>query len=72
MQTKPINLNEQARRVAEREGGKINLPIAQVKQVMRLLYEDLARHDPIEVLLTVQRHRAELAEASPPAPAATC
>lgn len=31
-----VNLHELARRIAQREGGKVNLPIAQVKEVLSI------------------------------------
>lgn len=48
-----INLHELARRIAQREGGKINLPIAQVKEVLSVAlglldeYSDEAIRDAI-------------------------
>ena len=42
---KPMNLNNLAKRVAEREGGKVNLSIAQIKEVIRLTLEEMTEHD---------------------------
>ena len=56
-----INLHELARRIAQREGGRVNLPIAQVKEVLsialRLLgeYPEAAIRDAIR---RVSRRRA--------------
>lgn len=34
-----MNLNQLAREICKREGGKVNLPIAQVKEVLRCLID---------------------------------
>jgi hypothetical protein len=42
MTSKPtVNMNDMAKRICQREGGKVNLPIAQVKEVMRLTLLEL-------------------------------
>jgi hypothetical protein len=52
-----LNANTLARQVADREGGKVNLPIAQIKEVMRLLLEELARVPASVALELIERHR---------------
>lgn len=39
---KTFNLNRMARQVTLQEGGKVNLSIAQVKEVMRIAFKKLA------------------------------
>lgn len=52
-----MNLNKLARRVAAAEGGKVNLPIAQIKETMRCLFVELAGIEAEEVLRIVARYR---------------
>jgi len=51
-----MNLNAFARKITEREGLKKPLSIAQVKEVIRLTFEELARCRPSDVLRTVERY----------------
>ena len=53
---KMINLNKLARKVTLKEGGKQELSIAQVKEVMRLTFEELAKHKLSEVLQVIERY----------------
>ena len=55
---KSINLNELATRVCKREGGKVNLSRAQIKEAMRCLLVELALLLPDEeaILKTVRRY----------------
>jgi hypothetical protein len=52
-----LNLNKLAAEVTQREGGAVNLPIAQVKEVMRLTLEALARVPASVALEAIERHR---------------
>lgn len=52
-----MNLNKLARRVAAAEGGKVNLPIAQIKETMRCLFVELAGIEAEDVLRIVARYR---------------
>jgi hypothetical protein len=58
--TQPINLNTLARRTAHREGGKVNLPIAQVEEVqahaLDLLAEEFHTNPGGVVRLLRDRH----------------
>jgi len=54
-----MNLNDMARRITLREGGKLNLSIAQVKEVMRLTLIELAAMCPLEMVKTVMRYQAK-------------
>lgn len=42
---KRMNLNQLAKRVAEREGGKVNLSIAQIKEVIRCTLDCLTTYE---------------------------
>jgi len=48
-----MNLNELARRVTEAEGKKVELPIGQIKEVMRIVFQELAAmtSDQVETIL---------------------
>jgi hypothetical protein len=52
-----LNLNKLAAEVTQGEGGAVNLPIAQVKEVMRLTLEALARVPASVALEAIERHR---------------
>lgn len=39
-----MNLNEFAKKITLKEGGKKNLSIAQVKEVIRLVFDELRKH----------------------------
>ena len=45
-----INLNELARKITLKEGGKKSLTIADVKEVMRLVLHEVANLKPAEVV----------------------
>lgn len=51
-----VNLNKVAVEICEREGGHVNLPIAQVKEVMRHFIDVLTEHDLYDVILCLNRH----------------
>jgi hypothetical protein len=50
-----INQNQLAQRVTLREGGAQSLSIAQVKEVLRLVLDELSREQPSEVLRLLER-----------------
>lgn len=50
-----INLNSLASKVVRLEGKKINLSIAQVKEVLKIVLDDLAMVKPSEVLRLLER-----------------
>jgi hypothetical protein len=50
-----MNLNELAKRITEREGGKVNLSIAQVKEVLGITLELLAELPDDEVRRLMNR-----------------
>jgi hypothetical protein len=51
------NLNEFARRVAYSEGLKVELPIGQIKEVMRIVFQELAALTPVQVDEILKRFR---------------
>jgi hypothetical protein len=51
------NLNTLAKEVARREGKKINLSIAQIKEVIRHMLAVLATVDYLDVMIVLQRYR---------------
>lgn len=51
-----INQNKLARSVCELEGGKVNLPIAQVKEVIACTLRILAfEHKPSEIMALLEK-----------------
>ena len=52
-----MNLNKLARKITLKEGGKVNLPIGQVKEVMKLLFIELAKLKPGEAQRTINRYK---------------
>ena len=50
-----INLNSLAKSVTEQEGGRISLPIAQVKEVIRLTLVELAKVPASQVLTLLEK-----------------
>ena len=50
-----MNLNQLAKAITELEGGKVNLPIAQVKEVLHCLGAVLVDLDMEEALVIVAR-----------------
>lgn len=49
-----LNLNKLAKAVSEREGGKQNLSIAQVKEVIKHTLNELALAQPSQVLAALE------------------
>jgi len=52
-----VNLNAMAERVTAAEGGAVNLSIAQVKEVMRLTFTELAKLDVMQVGEILEKYR---------------
>lgn len=50
-----MNLNELAKEISKLEGGKINLPIAQIKEVLKCLGAILAELETSDALVVVAR-----------------
>ena len=44
-----INGNTLARKITKREGGKVNLSIAQVKEVLRITREELVKYSAADI-----------------------
>ena len=52
-----MNLNDLAKEITLQEGGKVNLSIAQVKEVMKILLTELANMTTGEVEDVLRRYR---------------
>lgn len=52
-----LNLNDLAKEITAQEGGKVNLSIAQVKEVMKILLTELADMTTGEVEDVLRRYR---------------
>lgn len=52
-----MNLNDLATKITLKEGGAVSLNIAEVKEVMRLVFLELASLTDEEVLEVVNRYR---------------
>lgn len=52
-----MNLNKLAKDITLLEGKKINLTIAQVKEVLRLLLKEFAKEDIAQVEKVLKRYR---------------
>jgi len=52
-----LNLNELARKIAKKEGLKKQIDIAQIKEILRITLEELARRDLSKVLGTLAKYR---------------
>lgn len=52
-----MNMREFARVITEQEGGKVNLSIAQVSEVIRLVMLEFADMDDDDIIRTVNRYR---------------
>ena len=52
-----MNLNKLAKIITLEEGGKISLPIGQVKEVMKILLTELGKLEDQEIIKIVNRYR---------------
>jgi len=52
-----MNLNELAKTITLSEGGKISISIAQVKEVMKILFRELNEYSDEDILKTIRRYR---------------
>ena len=52
-------MNDIARVVASKEGGSVEVNIAQIKEVMRIFLEELSVYEDDEILEVVKRYRKE-------------
>lgn len=52
-----MNLNNLAKEITLQEGGKINLPIGQVKEVMRIVLQELAKMSETESRRVINRYK---------------
>lgn len=51
-----MNLNKLAVDISQQEGGKQNLSIAQIKEVLRITFTLLKDYESWDVLQTIARH----------------
>ena len=51
-----MNLNDLARRITLKDGGKKHISVAQVKEVMKMLLEELAELDDKELQRALARY----------------
>lgn len=52
-----MNLNWLAREIALKEGGKKQVNIGQIKEILKITIEELGRFSDDEILKTVERYR---------------
>ena len=52
-----INLNDMAVRISKKEGGYKNLNISDIKEVMKLVFEELTELTTLELHSLVDRYR---------------
>ena len=52
-----MNLNELARDITLKEVGKKEISIAQVKEVMKILFEYLAELEPLELFKILEKYK---------------
>ena len=52
-----VNLNKMATRITLKEGKKKSISIGQVKEVMKLTFQELAKIECFEVLKIVRKYR---------------
>jgi hypothetical protein len=52
-----FNMNDLARRITLKEGGKKQISIAQVKEVIKLVMQDLNDLSDDEIIKVVRRHK---------------
>ena len=57
-----INQNTMAKWITDSEGGEVNLSIAQVKEVQRLVIEYLGKFRGSEVLKLVEKYKYRMGE----------
>lgn len=52
-----MNLNDLAIKITKKEGKKISLPIGQVKEVMKITFQELAKMSVAEATTLINRYR---------------
>ncbi len=52
-----IDMNAMANRVAVGEGGRVEVNIAQIKEVLKVFLEELSKYEDEEILEVVKRHK---------------
>ena len=51
-----LNLNNLAREITLEEAGEVEVSIAQVKEIMRLVFEKLAKLEPLELFRILKKY----------------
>jgi hypothetical protein len=51
-----INLNDMAKTIAEKEGGSRQVDITQIKQIMKIFLEELAKLEDADLIALVERY----------------
>ena len=54
--SKHLNLNELAKEITLKESGEIEVSIAQVKEIMKLVFEKLATIEPLELFKILKKY----------------
>jgi predicted DNA-binding antitoxin AbrB/MazE fold protein len=52
-----MNLNKLAKTITLTEGKKVSLPIGQIKEVMKIMLEELALEKDEDILKVIKRYR---------------
>jgi len=55
--SKHLNLNKLAKEITLKEAGEIEVSIAQVKEIMRLVFEKLAQIEPLELFKILKKYQ---------------
>jgi len=54
-----MNLNELAKQITLREGKKVSISIAQVKEVLSITLEELGKYSDDEIMRTIKAYRKQ-------------
>jgi hypothetical protein len=52
-----MNLNDLAIKITLKEGKKISLPIGQVKEVMKITFQELAKMNVVDIANLLKKYR---------------
>ncbi len=53
-----MNLNEMAKRIAKKETGSREVDITQIKEIMKLTFEELGKFENEDVIAIINRYRS--------------
>lgn len=54
------NLNDMAKSISEKETGNREVDITQIKEIMKLTFEELGKFDDDEVISIINRYRIKI------------